>query len=477
MLLGCNLFSDDWSNARGISMGKASMVSSTGVDAYGLNPANFDYREPVTLNSKNKKNGSLLKPKWEVSFFSVGGGYGSDTSIEFYDKYLNYLSIDRNKFASIFTSLPKILQFRDSILPYSETEVNYDFELRWFSVNFSNPKFGTVNLAMTDRVGLNTIVFSRDEYLPLDFLTRMYVDSSGLNLVDVNLAQSEAIAWWIRKYSIGYAKQFDYKNGSFAFGLTASLIHGFGNVTTYESRLNISSYGIKDINGVSHVDTIKGKQDFHTQSALTDFFRDYKDGHESKFNLFPSPAGIGYSFDIGITLQVGKNWKFAASVTDLGKISWDYNTITNNDTNYFAYYDFYVTGTDPTYNRLVDDLGGYHTQDTGTVFKSDTPVKFHAGILYKPSDKFLVEVNWSKGTNNLPGNSDKHMVAVGTEYYPFNFLPIRAGASIGGPGKFHLSLGTGIRLKNFSIDIGAYGLNQIFANKRYSLALSSKIMF
>jgi hypothetical protein len=103
------------------------------------------------------------------------------------------------------------------------------------------------------------------------------------------------------------------------------------------------------------------------QSALTDYFVDYKDGHEAQFNLFPKPAGTGYSFDLGIAVQLGYQWKIAASVTDLGKITWNYNTITNNDTDYFAYYDFDLTGTSPTYNALVDDLGGYHTQDTSTI--------------------------------------------------------------------------------------------------------------
>ena len=472
--------SDDRSNGRSTSMAFANMVSSTGTDAYGLNPANYDYYNPVKLipkNSSSKNKPVLNKPRWEFSLFSVGGGYGSDSSIEFYNKYLNYLTIDRNKFVDLFTDLAKVLQFRDSILPGQKTEVNYDFELRWFSIIFSTSKIGAINFTFSDRVGLNTNVNSRDDFLPLTFGVYYDPNSGKTDLTNVNLAQSEAIAWWIRKYNLGYAKKFNYKNGSFSIGAAVSLVHGFGNVSTYETKLNISNWGIKSNNGVNHVDSIKGKQDFHTQSALTDFFRDYKDGHESKFNLFPTPAGIGYSFDFGITVQIGNKWKIAASVIDLGKISWNYNTITNDDTNYFAYYDFDLTGTDPTYNALVDDLGGYNTQDTGRVFKSDMPTKFRAGIMFKPSEKFMIEFNWSKGVNNLPGNTDKNVVALGAEFFPLYFLPVRAGLSAGGPGDFYVSLGAGIKFKNFTLDLGTHGINQLILDKRFSVAFSTKLIF
>jgi len=473
-------FADDRSNGRSTSMAFANMVSATGTDAYGLNPANYDYYSPIKLTkttSSSKHLPVLNKPRWEFSVMNIGGGYGSDSSIEFYNNYLSYLTIDRNKFVNLFTDLTAVLEFRNNVLPNKKTEVNYDFELKWFSVNFSYSKFGALNFTFTDRVGLNTNVNSRDEYLPLTFGVNYNAGTGKTDLTDVNLAQSEAIAWWIRKYNIGYAKKFNYKSGSFAIGAGVSLVHGFGNVSTYETKLNISTWGIKSNNGINHVDSVKGKQDFHTQSALTDFFRDYKDGHESKYNLFPTPAGVGYSFDFGITMEIGKEWKIAASVIDLGKISWDYNTITNDDTNHFAYYNFNMTGTDPTYNALVDDLGGYKTQDTGLVFKTDMPTKFRAGIVFKPSAKFMLELNWSKGTNNLPGNTDQNVLALGSEIFPVYFLPLRLGVSIGGPGDFFISLGAGIKFKNFTLDLGTHGINQLILDKRFSVAVSSSVIF
>lgn len=476
--------SGDRSNARSTAMAFTTAVSSFGNDAFGINPANYDYGGydiPIgkKLKLSNNKPNVKKNMKWEFSTFSMGGGYGSDSSIEFYNNYLSYLSIDRNSFVNLFTNLAEVFNFRTNILPGDKTDVNYDFELNWLSVNYRDPKLGAINVSVSDRVGLNTNVNSRDDYLPLDFVYTAY--GNKYDLTNVRLYQSEAIAWWIRKYNIGYAKQFNFKNKhgirSLSFGIAGGLVHGFGNVTTYDSRISINTWGIQNINGVNHADSIKGKQDFHTRSALTDFFRDYKDGAETQFNLFPKPAGIGYSVDIGISMQVSDEWRFAASVTDLGSITWNYNTIRNDDTDSIAYYNFFITGTDPTYNAMVDDLGGYNTQDTINSFTSEMPTKYRVGLMFQPSGKFMVEFDWSRGKNNLPGNSDENIFSAGAEYFPLPYLPVRTGISMGGPGDFYISLGAGVKFKNFSFDIGTHGVNQLIMDRRFSVAISSKVMF
>lgn len=484
-LLSTGIYSGDRSNARSTSMAFSTTVSSFGINAYGINPANYDYTSyekfPVKKIKLNNNKSVSKKPlKWEMSALLSGGGYGSDSSIEFYNDYIKYLSIDRNSFANLFTNLEEVFNFRTNILPGEKTDVNYDFELNWFTVNYRDPKFGAINVTISDKVGLNTIVNSRDDYLPLTFV---YTPHSGgaYDLTNVSLSQSEAIAWWIRKYNIGYAKQFNFKSKSgirsLSFGVSGGLVHGFGNVTTYESNLNMNTWGIQNIGGVNHVDSIKGKQNFHTRSALTDFFTDYKDGAQAQVNLFPKPAGIGYSFDLGMAMQISDAWRIAASVTDLGKISWNYNTIINDDTDSLAYYNFFVTGTDPTYNAMVDDLGGYNSQDTISSFTSDMPTKYRAGIMFQPSGRFMIELDWSKGSNNLPGNTDRNVVALGAEYFPLPYLPVRSGVSVGGPGDFYISVGAGLKTRNFALDIGTHGINQLIQNKRFSVAISSTFMF
>lgn len=471
-------YADDRSNARGLGMSNASMVSSIGIDAYSINPANFDYHPVLKLKKKSDtKKIPAPKPKWEFSIMSVGGGYGSDKSISFYNDYLKYLSINRESFTGLFTDITSVLTFRNTILPTEKTDVNYDFELKWFSVNYSNPKVMGVNFTISDKVGLNTNVLSRDDYLPLNFSVTPNPNGT-YNLTNVELHQSEATAWWIRKYTIGLAKQFDTKGfiKNISIGFSAGLVHGFGNVITYNSSLYANTYGINSSTSPTHVDSIKGKQSFYTQAALTDFFRDYGDGAKSHYTFFPKPAGTGYSFDLGFSMQIGGMFKVAASVTELGKITWDYNTFINYDTNSFNYKNFYMSSSDPTYNRFVNDLEGLDTRDTLTTYTTDMPTKFRAGIMFQPSDKFMLEFDWVKGNNNFPSNTTQHIFSLGTEYYPVKFLPIRAGVSVGGPEDWTLSLGSGARFKNVVIDLAAYGINNMISDKRLSFAFSAKLI-
>lgn len=478
------IHADNHGNARGFGMSNASMVSSFGINAFGINPANFDYHKNFTLDKKdlklNKKKNNL-KPEWEISLMSVGGGYGSDTTIEFYNNYLKYLTINRESFTNLFTDFLSVLNFRTNVLPASTTQVNYDFELKWFSVNYLIPKLGAFNFTISDRAGLNTNAYSREEEMPSTF---HYLNhgTSSYDLTNVQLNQSEAIAWWIRKYDIGFAKQFDFKSKSgirsISFGISAGLVHGFGNVITYNSKLTLNTYNVhRDPNtGINHVDSITGKQDFNSQAALTDFFNDYHDGAQTHFTFFPKPAGKGYSVDLGFAMQIGSQWRIGASVTDLGKITWDYNTNVNKDTNAFAYYNFDLVKTDPTYNAFVNDLDGLDTRLTGITYTTEMPTKYRAGIMYQPLENLILEFNWQKGKNNLPGNSDENIFSTGTEFYPDKAVAFRTGFTVGGPGNFYIAFGTGLRLKHFTIDVAANGINQMFANKRFSVALSSKII-
>src|SRR5512138_2250907 len=107
-------FADDRSNARGLGMSNASMVSSMGIDGYSINPANFDYHPVLKLKKKSDtKKIPVQKTKWEFSIMSVGGGYGSDKSISFYNDYLKYLSINRESFTGLFTDIASVLTFRN----------------------------------------------------------------------------------------------------------------------------------------------------------------------------------------------------------------------------------------------------------------------------------------------------------------------------------------------------------------------------
>jgi hypothetical protein len=461
-------------------MSNASLVSSQGIDAYGINPANFDFHRTIKQNLSSKKSALKTKddkPLLQISIISLGGGYGSDASMDFYNNYLKYLSINRATFTGLFTNFADVVNFRTTVLPDKETNVNYDLELKWFSINYRIPKAGAINFTISDRAGLNTDVLCKDDYMPTTY-SLTFNSNGSYNLTNIHLHQSQATAWWIRKYSLGYAKQFEMKGfvKSIAIGVTGSLVHGFGNVITYNSTLDINTYGVQAVETGNHVDSIVGKQGFYSQASLTDFFMDYRDGARNHFNFFPKPAGKGYGIDLGFNMQLGESIKIAASVTDLGKITWDYHTIINLDTNHFLYKNFVLTPGDPTYNMFVNDLDGLDTRDTISSYSTDMPTRYRAGIMYQPSDRFLLEMDWTEGKNDFPGNSIKSVISLGSEYYTMKYLPLRAGVSYGGAEGLVISVGAGLKFRYMDIDFSAYGINNIIANKRLSLSLSGKLI-
>ena len=471
---------DDRSNARGMGMSFASMVTSFGTDAFGVNPANFDlhfhYRtDTQVVKFKHEQKQHL--PKWEFSIMSIGGSYGSDLSMDFYNNYLKYLSINRNTFTGLFTNIGDVLYFRQTVLPPTNTEVNYDFELKWLSINYSSPKLGSVNFTVSDKVGLNTDANGRDIYMPWDANNYQTSDSGKYNLVNLNLNQSEAIAWWLRDYKLSFAKNIDIGGKvfkSFAFGISVGMVDGFGCVITYASSILMNTYGVKSINGANHVDSISGKKNFYTMTSLTDMFQDYRDGAKSHYDFFPRPAGKGYSLDLGFNAKIG-DFRIAASVTDIGSITWNYNTIKDRDTNSFIYRNFFLNSSDPTYNAFVNDLDGFNYRETNITFSTSLPTTYRAGIAYQPNNKFVVEFNWIKGDNSFPTTISKSLYSAGTEIYITDFLPIRGGFSVGGMESWTVSLGTGLRLRNIVLDFGAGSVNNLISNKRLSLAFSTKI--
>jgi hypothetical protein len=491
-ILNIKSSADDRSNAKGLGMSTACVVSSTGLDAYGINPANYYFRrrEPkIEINSAayklkqstKEQYNSANKPLWQISIANLGGGYGSDKSLDFYTTYLNYLSIRRETFANRFLNLDSVFNFRQNVLPDKNTQVNYDFELKWLSLTYQTPKTGAINFTISDKVGLNTNVLNKDESFPYPSIR--YGTGGSYDILNADLHLAEAIAWWIRKYTIGYAQQYQNEGfiKNFTVGFSASLVHGFGNVIIYNSGIKMDTYGIRRDQTGNHIDSVKGKQNFYSLQSLTGLFQDYIDGAETHFNFFPRPAGKGYSFDIGINLQLGENVWIAASVTELGFIKWDYNTLINKDTNDFYYENFYVLTEDPVYNQFVNDLDGLDTRYTGQPYKTDMPTKYRAGIMFKPTEELSVELDWMKGLNDLPSNSTRDKVSLGAEYYVTDKIPLRTGISIGGYESFNFSVGAGYTYKNFTVDIASSNMNVLWNQfteiNRLSLTISSKLIF
>jgi len=92
------------------------------------------------------------------------------------------------------------------------------------SLTYQTPKTGAINFTVSDKVGLNTNVLNKDESFPYPSIR--YGNGGSYDILGADLHLSEAIAWWIRKYTLGYAQQFRNEGfiKNFTVGVSGSLV-------------------------------------------------------------------------------------------------------------------------------------------------------------------------------------------------------------------------------------------------------------
>jgi hypothetical protein len=54
--------------------------------------------------------------------------------------------------------------------------------------------------------------------------------------------------------------------------------------------------------------------------------------------------------------------------------------------------------------------------------------------------------------------------------------PVKALVSIWKNDNYFISIGAGIKFNRFTLDFGTHGINQLIQNKRFSVALSSRVI-
>jgi hypothetical protein len=162
------------------------------------------------------------------------------------------------------------------------------------------------------------------------------------------------------------------------------------------------------------------------------------------------PAGKGMGFDFGASAQLLEGIRVAASITDIGKITWDKNTkaiIGNSDLVLHQFGD--TKNTDSLENAFKGK-----TVDT-TSFTTNLPTALHLGgavevekFFSKIPGRLTVAADLHVGFNNEPGNTKKAQIGIGIEWAPIALIPIRTGFLFGGREKFGWSAGFGFHILN-----------------------------
>jgi hypothetical protein len=183
-------------------------------------------------------------------------------------------------------------------------------------------------------------------------------------------------------------------------------------------------------------------------------------------------GGAGFGMDLGAAGKIKDNWTVSFVLKNMfAGINWTQQLEENRTI-------FVVDSIN------LDNFGELDSVISTTTysieeFKTRIPLVFHFGIAYDVRDNIKLALDLEQAFEDKLGYSDKAQLAIGVEYTPTRFVPLRMGMSFGGKWKYLLGLGLGIHVGFFNLDL-AYAMHQAMwptVSTGYSAAANLKFVF
>lgn len=443
-----NLYSQNYYDVKGLSMGNTTATNSTDVDAFNQNPANL----------ANQKWGS--NSTYYFNIVTNGGMFFSSKflSFNFYD---SYFKPDANGNLPVLSQQDKDLILQEA----SNQPASALVSVKVAALVVNTKRIGSFGISLDERFTTNFRA-SRD-FLDLGLF-------GNVSNTTYDLSQSRVNAYWIRQLNLSYAKKLDMKsNRTFAsISLGASVKPQFGlyYLKTTQSDLKVTTNGLNQITGTGSTEIV---------------YAGLNDQNEFKYGLDNSGFGLGFDAGVNVELKgISKTGKMniGLSIVDLGYLNW--TKFTNK---YFNNGNFVITNisSQQQIDSLIDQIKGTATpiQD----FSVSLPTTVRLGASYRimsnaKSDSLRKEiatiaVDYIQGLNDEMGNVKQGMVGLGIEYNISKVVSPRIGFSIGGTQDFQFGLGIGINPGPVIIDLGTYNVESIFkpaSTTKFAAGLSIK---
>ena len=462
---------NDLFSGRTVGMARTFTASSRGLDAIGLNPAN------LALDDRGSDVTVQIPP-----FFGIGVIAGSDflnykiyqddfTGVDSLDANGNPTGVRVGKFLSQSDKDEILGLFPGGI---SHTQVN--FAVTEFGFTAQGAALGGIGFSVSDQVGVNLD-------MPEGYL-KMLLDAFPTTGATYSFDNTSVKASWLRDYNLSYARILPISLPwlkEVAVGVGVKYVQGFGYtgtdhytgsikvVPTYQPTTSGNDSVLATEPATGNVNFIQRESNVSTSGA-------------SPSDFISKPAGTGLGFDLGFSGEVFQAFRVGASVTDIGKVTWNQNTkyIIGNG-------GFSISDIIRQQDSLKNAFKG-QTHDT-TSFTTSLPTALHIGgafqvdkaafISYFPG-QLLIAADFNVGFNNEPGNSTIPRVSLGTEYRPFGALPIRTGISFGGREGFFWSVGIGINTPVWDLDLGTESISLLtnpnsFRDASFTLGMRFRI--
>ncbi len=411
-------------NARGLGMAGAYQSLARGADAPHWNPAVLGLPD---------------NPKLTIDFLGVGFNLGNNSlNLSMYNQYFSQDYFDANG-GWDEAAKNEILNY----IPSSGFNGFSSAELTALAVSYHNYAWS-----------LSTFAFS-DLQLPAELFA---IPLQGLGTDPVELTEIGGEAVIGTEIAFSYGRPFDLnwdKIQHFSAGATLRYLlgHGYANIAEANGTLLSSADSIA-MNGTYH--TVLG-------GILAE------DGD----------LGSGFGLDLGAAAVVNERLSLGIKLSNLlGSIKFDRLEESQGSFNF----------NQPGLN--IDEFDNFEDYIDSVSFNTDTTYTSNSGAsyslpkaltlsgVYQPFAKMIVELDYRQGLNTTAGNSTTPLLALGTEYRYFDFLPTRAGIALGGLQGTTFALGLGLDLRTYQLDLALANQRGLFnGSKGFSFALSQRLTF
>ena len=439
--------SDPYSTA----MGKTYTISSRGVYAVGINPANLALDNTghyeIGLPSLGLRAGTNFLSINEFNYF-FGGVDSAGTKIG-----RHFTNDDKQRMRDLFSGGGNVL------LDVSTLDLGFSIK--------PSEKFGA-------------IAFTVQDY----FTTQFTFPSGVIDLAlsgnplgsEYSLNETKLKMNWLRSYNLSWAHDISFlmpkKFKQLTFGIGMKYVQGFAyvgldNITT---KINTNADYSISVSGDMQLRTA-----FSPAFGVKYSFDSTKDKSSSSFSISPETAGSGVGFDIGFSAVINDRWSVGIAITDIGSINWKTNTAEYSNHTSYTMTDL----SDSTQRDSLSDRVKAQGKYIGA-FSTKLPTTLRIGTMWivKP-EVFMLNMDINAGLTDAPRNDQSARFSIGGNWNAAKWLPsLRGGFSWGGAEFFSWTVGIGFNLWGIEFNAATPDFQYIFTpkdGKRLSFAAGWRV--
>ncbi len=180
--------------------------------------------------------------------------------------------------------------------------------------------------------------------------------------------------------------------------------------------------------------------------------------------LNTAEGGSGFAMDLGMALQFNENYTAGISLQNaVSSLSWNQNP---EERGFIFAFDSLFIANDNDSLTVSND----YTKSIEP-YSTTLPRAMRLGLA-NTSGRLLWAVDWEQGFTFGPGSSTKPRIAAGAEYSLLGAVPLRAGYAVGGLHGTQMSVGSGLNLSAFYLDIAALTSGGASAGQSQGLQLA-----